>query len=86
MSAQPTLDPQFVPFLQALASLPPLWSQSVQDVRKMWDLSVYGRPEEVGAVRELTIPVADGTIAARRCRAQFCACWMRATSVTVAVY
>jgi len=65
MSAQPTLDPQFVPFLQALASLPPLWSQSVQDVRKMWDLSVYGRPEEVGAVRELTIPVADGTIAAR---------------------
>jgi len=65
MKSKPALDPQFVPFIEALGKLPPLWGQSLSDARAMWDLSVFGEPEEVGAIRELEIPVAGGTMGAR---------------------
>ena len=65
MSNAPVLDPQFAPFLAAMAQIPPLSQRTLAEIRTAWDLSVFGEPEAVAKVRDLTIPVAHGTIAAR---------------------
>jgi len=65
MIAKPALDPQFVPIAEALAALPPLWSQSIQEARAAWDLSAFGTPEPVAQVRDLSIPVGSTRVGAR---------------------
>jgi acetyl esterase len=63
--SRPALDPQFFPFVEALAQLPPVSSRSLEELRAGWDVSVFGEPEPVANVRDLSIPVEGGAIGAR---------------------
>ncbi|MGD9705575.1 MAG: alpha/beta hydrolase [Acidimicrobiia bacterium] len=61
--------PQVEGLLQEMAAAggPPIAEMSVADARTMAEtmIAIAGDPIEVGSVRDITIPVDDGTIAAR---------------------
>jgi acetyl esterase len=65
MTEKTILDPQFAPFIKALANAPSISSLPIGKARALWDLSAFGQPEAVADIREFAIPAAGASIAAR---------------------
>ena len=65
MVQKPSVEPEFAPIFELVASMPPISTTPIAEVRATWEAGSSTDGEAVAEVRDVQIPVVGGSIRAR---------------------